>query len=90
MAHQEQGHKVLENVKEALNDLALVEAAPKKEGRHLFMILAPDPAKVKEYKKTVPMKRFGKGEEVAAAVLFLASKDASYITGASLEVTAGL
>tara|TARA_R110000868_G_scaffold75979_14_gene218963 strand:- start:5503 stop:6246 length:744 start_codon:yes stop_codon:yes gene_type:complete len=45
---------------------------------------------VKEYKKQVPLKRFGKIEEVAAAVMFLASKDASYITGASLEITGGL
>ena len=44
----------------------------------------------KEYTKQVPMKRFGRPQEVANAVLFLASKDASYITGASLEVTGGL
>jgi 3-oxoacyl-[acyl-carrier protein] reductase len=44
----------------------------------------------KEYMKDVPMKRFGKVEEVASAVLFLASKEASYITGSSLEVCGGL
>jgi 3-oxoacyl-[acyl-carrier protein] reductase len=44
----------------------------------------------KEYMKDVPMKRFGKVEEVAAAVLFLASREASYITGASLEISGGL
>ncbi len=44
----------------------------------------------KEYMKDVPMKRFGKVEEVAAAVLFLASKEASYITGACLEISGGL
>ena len=44
----------------------------------------------KEYMKDVPMKRFGRVEEVAAAVLFLAGRDASYITGASLEITGGL
>ena len=44
----------------------------------------------KEYMKDIPMKRFGKVEEVAAAVLFLASKEASYITGASLEISGGL
>lgn len=44
----------------------------------------------KEYKSQVPMKRFGTTSEVAHAVLFLASKEASYITGASLEISGGL
>lgn len=45
---------------------------------------------VKEYKSQVPMKRFGKPEEVANAVIFLASREASYITGTVLEVAGGL
>lgn len=45
---------------------------------------------VAEYKKQVPLKRFGTVEEVASAVMFLASKEASYITAASLDITGGL
>lgn len=37
-----------------------------------------------------PMKRFGTPDEVAAAVLFLASSEASYITGVELLVDGGL
>ena len=42
------------------------------------------------YKKMVPMRRFGTAEEVADAVLFLASDRASYITGTVLDITGGL
>ncbi len=45
---------------------------------------------IKEYKKQVPLKRFGTPEEVANSVLFLASREASYITGSVLEVTGGI
>jgi 3-oxoacyl-[acyl-carrier protein] reductase len=45
---------------------------------------------IKEYKSQVPMKRFGTVDEVASAVKFLASKEASYITGVTLEVSGGL
>jgi NAD(P)-dependent dehydrogenase (short-subunit alcohol dehydrogenase family) len=44
----------------------------------------------KEVIAQVPMKRFGQPEEVAAAVAFLASKDASYITGVEINVDGGL
>ncbi len=43
----------------------------------------------KEYKKSVPMKRFGTADEVADSVIFLAGDGATYITGAVLEVTGG-
>lgn len=43
-----------------------------------------------EYKKLVPMRRFGSVDEVANAVAFLAGKSSSYITGTTLEVTGGL
>jgi NAD(P)-dependent dehydrogenase (short-subunit alcohol dehydrogenase family) len=38
----------------------------------------------------VPLARMGTAEEVAAAVLWLLSEDASYITGATLDVAGGL
>ncbi|MFZ0321463.1 MAG: SDR family oxidoreductase [Candidatus Sulfotelmatobacter sp.] len=42
-----------------------------------------------DIKTRVPMKRFGTPEEVAHAVLFLASSEASYITGVELNVDGG-
>ena len=44
----------------------------------------------KEYKRIIPMNRFGKAEEVASVVSFLASPKASYITGEVISVNGGL
>src|SRR3546814_3523730 len=43
-----------------------------------------------EYARLVPMARAGRAEEIAAAMAFLASADASYITGFNLVVDGGL
>jgi len=48
------------------------------------------PEQVKEYKSSVPLKRFGSVADVANGVLFLASRESGYITGTSLEITGGL
>ena len=48
-----------------------------------------DPQRVDRVKDSVPMKRGGYPEEVAKAVLWLLSEDASYTTGASIDVAGG-
>jgi NAD(P)-dependent dehydrogenase (short-subunit alcohol dehydrogenase family) len=41
-------------------------------------------------KARIPMGRFGRSEDVAGAVAFLVSEDASYITGESILMDGGL
>ena len=47
-------------------------------------------APVEMIRQFIPMNRIGRPEEVAAAVRFLCSDDASYITGHVLSVNGGM
>ena len=45
---------------------------------------------LEEALRLVPMRRYGKPEEIAAAMAFLASDDAAYITGQTIRVNGGM
>jgi 3-oxoacyl-[acyl-carrier protein] reductase len=38
----------------------------------------------------IPMRRMGKGDEIAAAAIFLASTEAAYVTGQTINVNGGM
>jgi 3-oxoacyl-[acyl-carrier protein] reductase len=40
--------------------------------------------------ETIPARRFGNREEIAAAVVYLASAEAAYITGQTLHINGGM
>lgn len=48
-----------------------------------------EPARIERIKDSIPMKRGGQPEEVAHSILWLLSDEASYVTGAILDVTGG-
>ncbi|MEU7964486.1 SDR family NAD(P)-dependent oxidoreductase [Streptomyces sp. NPDC049097] len=86
--------------KAALEQLTRVWAAEYAEGGVRVNAVAPgpictagtdamDPATVKAIADTTAMRRIAEPEEVAEAVVFLASDRASYVTGALLEVAGG-
>jgi 2-hydroxycyclohexanecarboxyl-CoA dehydrogenase len=56
-----------------------------------FMQGAGNPDKLREaYRRAIPVGRLGKPDDIAGAVLFLASDDADFITGQTLSVSGGL
>jgi len=54
------------------------------------MVQRMDHRRLEKMKALIPMGRLGAAEDVARAVMFLASDDAAYITGAELPVDGGL
>jgi 3-oxoacyl-[acyl-carrier protein] reductase len=54
-------------------------------------MVAAIPEKVRtKLLEQIPMRRFGKSEEVARACVYLCSRDGDYITGAELSINGGL
>jgi glucose 1-dehydrogenase len=49
-----------------------------------------DPQKKKQEEEKIPMRRIGEPEEIAKVAFFLASTDASYITGTTVYVDGGM
>ncbi len=45
---------------------------------------------MQEREREIPLQRFGKVEDVAALVAFLASNEASYITGSEFVIDGGV
>ncbi len=58
-------------------------------GTELNRPLLDDPIKYKQFVSRIPMGRWGEVEEVAGAVVYLASNASSYVTGSALFVDGG-
>jgi glucose 1-dehydrogenase len=52
--------------------------------------VASDPSKMAAAERAIPMKRAGQPQEIGRVAAFLASPDASYVTGATIVVDGGL
>ncbi len=57
MAYQEMGMGLMNRCVDFVKDIVLVEVPAKMEGRNMFLLLAPDPTKIKEYRKLHPQNK---------------------------------
>ena len=88
-------HGLLGLVRNAAIDLACYSirvnaVAPGIVRTRLAYFLTEDPVEGPKYLENVPLGRFAEPEDIAKAILFLASDDAAYITGEQLVVDGGV
>lgn len=57
MSHQEMGLEVIKKALDYVKDLCIIETPPKTEGKNMFALIGPDPAKIKDYLKAHPNKK---------------------------------
>ncbi len=62
MSHPDQGLSILEKLADDLKDVAVIESAPKMEGRNMHMLIAPLPASAKKKKEAESKDDEGKDE----------------------------
>lgn len=67
LAHQELGMQLMHKVVEVLKDIATAEAPPKMEGKQAFLLISPDPLKIKDYLKANPKEKSEKNKADEAA-----------------------
>lgn len=54
MAHQELGMELMKKAIDFVKDVSVLESNPKMEGKQMFVLLAPDQVKIKDYLKANP------------------------------------
>lgn len=54
LAHQDLGIQLMNKAIEFVKDIAMVESQPRMEGKQMFLMLAPDPLKIKDFLKANP------------------------------------
>lgn len=70
--------------------VALVTGGSSGIGQAINRSWIDDPVKRRMVEEHIPMRRAGGAEEMAAAVAFLCSEEAAYITGQTLFIDGGL
>jgi NAD(P)-dependent dehydrogenase (short-subunit alcohol dehydrogenase family) len=76
--------------KELAEDSIRVNAvSPGMVDTEIHALSTGDAARIDRFRPLIPMQRIGSADEIAEAVLFLLSDQASYITGANLRVSGG-
>jgi translation initiation factor IF-3 len=67
ITHRELGQKVLQRIIEDMKDVAVIESAPRMEGRQMFMILSPNPKMLQRQRDQAKAKASAAAQQPPAA-----------------------